>query len=235
MPVIQSMPWDSRQLGLSVGRLMDFTAGCRDQVLADYRLVVARVPQHNQEAIAKLQTFDFQYIGLDLCLVADPDKFELADDARWKIRRISHCVPNFQITGFHVEDSRLMLDPACRERLPKDFWDRLVHEHCSEFADTVICAVDTKNHLVGVISCLLRPAHLDLFMVAVHSAHQGSGVGGLLLRNAAALGRERGLRLSTNVMASNVRGFNFYIRHKFLVESGEVIMHRWQKRTQDGK
>ena len=116
-----------------------------------------------------------------------------------------------------------------------DFWDCLIHEHCSKFADTVICAVDTKNHLAGFISCLMRPAHLDLFMVAVQPRHQGSGLGGALLRNAAALGRERGLRLSTSVMASNVRGFNFYIRHKFLMEDGEVVMHRWQEKAQDGK
>jgi len=233
MPVIQPMPWDSRQLGLPVGRLVDFNADCMDQSLAEYGLLFARVPQHNQEAIAKLQTCDFRYIGLDLCLVAEPDELEWADDARWKIRRISHCVPDFQINGFHIEDSRLMLDPACRERLPKDFWDGLAYEHCAEFADTVICAVDTNNYLAGFISCLMRPAHLDLFMVAVQPAHQGSGLGGALLRNAAALARERGLGLSTSVMASNIHGFNFYMRHNFLLEDGEVVMHRWQERTQN--
>jgi ribosomal protein S18 acetylase RimI-like enzyme len=235
MPVIQPMPWDSRQLGLPVGRLTDFTAGCMDQSLADYGLVFARVQQHNREAITKLQTCHFQYIGLDLCLVADPDELEQADDARWKIRRISHCVPEFQISGFRIEDSRLMLDPACRERLPMDFWDFVIHEHCSEFADTVICAVDANNHLAGFISCLMRPAHLDLFMVAVQPKLQGSGLGGLLLRDAAALARERGVKLSTSVMASNVRGFNFYLKHNFLVEDGEVVMHRWQEGAQVAK
>lgn len=235
MPVIQPMPWDSRQLGLPVGRLMDFAADGLDQSLADYGLVFARVPQYDQKAIAKLQTCGFRYIGLDLCMAADADELERGDDARWEIRRLSHCVPDFQINGFHIEDSRLMLDPACRERLPMNFWDRLAYEHCSEFADTVICAVDTDNHLAGFISCLMRPAHLDLFMIAVQPANQGRGLGGALLRNAAALARERRLRLSTSVMASNVRGFNFHIRHKFFLESGEVVMHRWQERAQDAK
>lgn len=235
MPVIDPVPWDSRKLGLPVGKLVDFTADCIDQSRADYGLVFARVPQHNQEAIAKLQTCDFRYVGLDLRLVADPGALERVDDVRWQIRRISHCVPNFKIKGFHIEDSRLMLDPACRERLAVDFWDCLIHEHCSEFADTVICAVDTNNHLLGFISCLMRPPHLDLFMVAVQPLHQGRGLGGALLRNAAVLARERGLGLSASVMASNVRGFNFYIRHNFVVEDGEVIMHHWQERTQDAK
>lgn len=128
-----------------------------------------------------------------------------------------------------------MLDPACRERLPVDFWDRLVYEHCTEFADTVICAVDANNRLAGFASCLMRPPHLDLFMVAVHPAQQGNGLGGALLKDAAAFAHERELELSTSVMASNVRGFNFYMRHNFLVEGGEVIMHRWQERAQDAK
>jgi ribosomal protein S18 acetylase RimI-like enzyme len=235
MPVIQPMPWDSRQLGLSVGRLTDFTAGCMDQSLADYGLVFARVPQHNQEAIAKLQTCDFQYIGLDLHLVADADKLEQADDTGWNIRRISHCVPEFQIGGFRIDGSRLMLDPACRERLPMDFWDFVIHEHCLEFADTVICAVDANNHLAGCVSCLMHPPYLDLIMVAVQPRHQGCGLGGALLRDAAALARERGVKLSTSVMASNVRGFNFYLKHNFIVEDGEVVMHRWQEREQVAK
>lgn len=231
MPVIQPMPWDSLRLGVPVGRLMDFTAGWTGQSLTDYGLVFARIPQHNQEAIARLQTYDFRYIGLDLCLAADPEESHFSRDTRWQIRRVSHCMPDFQINGFRIEHSRLMLDPACRERLPMDFWDRLAHEHCSEFADTVICAVDTNNNLAGFVSCFMRPTCLDLFLVAVQPAHQGRGLGGSLLRNAAALAREQGVRLSASVMASNVRGFNFYIKHKFVVEGGEVIMHRWQERT----
>jgi GNAT superfamily N-acetyltransferase len=227
------MPWDSRKLGLPVGKLVDFATDSMDWSLADYCLVCARVPQQNQKAIAKLQTYDFQYIGLDLCLAAAPNELERVDGMCWQIRRISRCAPDFQINGFHIEDSRLMLDAACRERLSVDFWDGLIYEHCSDFADIVICAVDENNHLSGFISCLTSPTHLDLFMVAVHPTHQGSGIGGVLLRRAAALAREQGLNLRTSVLASNVRGFNFYIRHNFLVESGEVIMHRWQERAKD--
>ncbi len=230
--MILPMQWDSRQLGLPVGRLDDFTADCIDQSMDDYRLVFARVPQQNKKVVARLQTWGFRYIGLDLCLVAKPDELVHTDDTSWQMRRVSHCVPNFQINGFHIEDSRLMLDPACRDRLPVDFWDRLAYEHCTEFADTVICAVDTNNHLTGFISCLMRPAHLELFMVAVQPAHQGSGLGGALLSDAATLACERNLLLSTSVMTSNVRGFNFYIRHNFLVEGGEIIMHRWQEGAQ---
>lgn len=235
MPVIRPMPWDSRLLGLPVGRLVDFSIDCKNPSLTEFGFVFARVPQHDQEAIAKLQTCGFRYIGLDLSLLSDAKELERADDMRWQIRRVSHSVPDFQISGFHIEDSRLMLDSACREKLPADFWDRLIYEHCAGFADIVICAVDTDNHLAGFISCLMRPAHLDLFMVAVHPAYQRNGLGGALLRNAAALARERGLKLGTSVMASNIRGFNFYLRHNFVVDDGEVIMHRWRERIQDDK
>lgn len=232
MPVIQPMPWDSRKLGLPVGRLMDLSSGWTKQSLAEYGLVFARVPQRNREAIVMLQTCGFQYIGLDLSLVAAPDELAQPVNARWIIRRICHRKPDFQIKGFRIEESRLMLDRACRERLPEDFWDALIYEHCVEFADTVIFAVDTNNHLAGFISCLMRPSHLDLFMVAVQPTHQGNGLGGSLLGNAAALARERGMKLRTSVMTSNVRGCNFYLRHRFLVEDGEVVMHRWREGTQ---
>jgi ribosomal protein S18 acetylase RimI-like enzyme len=229
MPVIRPLMWDSRQLGVPVGKLEDFAADLADPELEAYRLVLARVPQQHLDVVAKLQAGDFRYIGLDLRLAAEPEEPSQTGDSHWRIRRISHCNPDFLITGFHIEDSRLMLDPACRVRLPMDFWDRLVYEHCTEFADTVICAVDANNHLAGFVSCLTRPSHLDLFMVAVHTSHQGGGLGGALVRDAAALARERGLRLNTSVMASNIRGFNFYIRHNFIVESGEIVMHRWQE------
>lgn len=200
--------------------------------MADYALVLARVPRQNHRIAARLEDRGFRYIGLDLRLVAEPDEqAHTGDHSRWQIRRVSHSVPDFRIDGFHIEDSRLMLDPACRVRLPADFWDRLCYEHCAEFADVVICAVDMHDNLAGFVSCLIRPPYLDLFMVAVHPSHQGGGLGGVLLNDAAAFARERGLGLSTSVMTGNVRGFNFYIKHNYLVDDGEIIMHRWQEKV----
>ncbi len=236
MPVIVPVEWDSQQLGLPVGRLTDFAADNGDHSMADYGLVLARVPQQNQNVVARLQDWGFRYIGLDLRLVAKPDEpARTGDHTRWQIRRVNHSVPDFRIDGFHIEDSRLMLDPACRARLPVNFWDRLVYDHCTEFADVVICAVDVHDHLAGFVSCLMRPPHLDLFMVAVHPSHQGGGLGGALLNDATALARERSLGLSTSVMTGNVRGFNFYIKHNYLVDDGEIIMHRWQEKVHDGQ
>lgn len=228
--MIQPAAWDSRLLGLPVGTWADFDAPLTDRECADYALVLARVPQQRRDVVAKLEAGGFRYVGLDLRLTAAPDEPARSGDECLRIRRVSHAAPDFQIAGFQIAESRLMLDPACRARLPQDFWDRLVYEHCTDFADTVLCAVAAANHLAGFASCLLRPGHLDLFMVAVHPSQQGHGLGGALVREAAALARERGLRLSTSVMASNVRGFNFYLRHGFLVANGEVVMHRWRER-----
>jgi len=227
------MRWDSQALGLPVGKLVDFFAHNLEESLSEYALVFARVPQQSREVVAKLQALDFQYVGLDMSLVADPGQVLLGDDVRWEIRRITRSVPDFQISGFCIEGSRLMLDSACRERLPETFWDGVVSEHCAKFADTVICALDTKNRLAGFISCLMQPTHLDLFLVAVHPAYQGKGLGGVLLSHAAALARECRVNLRTNVMSTNVRGVNFYLKHKFVVDNGEVIMHRWRDMTRN--
>ncbi len=133
MPVIVPVEWDSRQLGLPVGRLMDFAVDPEDRSMEDYGLVLARVPQQNHRIAARLQDCGFRYVGLALRLLAKPDESAYTGDhTRWQMRRVSHSAPDFQIDGFHIEDSRLMLDPACRARLPVNFWDRLIHEHCAE-------------------------------------------------------------------------------------------------------
>ena len=121
-----------------------------------------------------------------------------------------------------------MLDPYCRSYLPNNFWDRMIYEHCEDFADVVICATDGQNRLSGFISCLQKPECLDMFLVAVHPRCQGSGLGSILVNQALQLGQELGLSVTTSVIASNVRGFNFYLKHDFMVKSSEVILHRWR-------
>ena len=232
MPVIVPVEWDSRQLGLPVGRLMDFAVDPEDRSMEDYGLVLARVPQQNHRIAARLQDCGFRYVGLDLRLLAKPDESAYTGDhTRWQMRRVSHSARTSRST---VSTSRTTA--SCSIPLAAldagEFLGPLIHEHCAEFADVVICAVDMHDHLAGFVSCLIRPPYLEMFLVAVHPAHQGIGLGGVLLNDAAALAREKALRPTTSVMASNVRGFNFYIKHNCLVEDGEIIMHRWQERVQ---
>ena len=218
-------------LGLKAGRLMPDDADCFESAELDtYELVLARVPQERRNTIVQLERQGFRYVGLDMALARARG---LAGErttgaAGWQMRRIRHASPDFEIQGFQIEDSRFMADERCRKCLPSDFWDRVVREHCESFADTVIGAVDARGRLGGFISCLQKPQHLDMFLVAVHPDRQNQGLGGLLVSEAGSLADAWNLPVRTNVMASNTRGFNFYLRHHFLVKDAEVVLHRWR-------
>jgi len=229
MSSIETVEWDSRILGLPVGRLVSSGHKTEKRDLSGYSQVVARVPQQRIDKVAELQSLGFRFIGLDLRLTGHQDEVMPEKESRWKIRRIDHTVPDFVIDGFRIDDSRLMLDPECRIRLPEKFWDELVYEHCAGFSDVVICAITDSNSLAGFVSCLVRPPYLDLFMVAVHPEYQRAGLGSTLLQEAAVIAGEKNLMIATNVMASNVGGINFYVRHNYMVESGEVVMHYWKE------
>ena len=230
--MIQAMGWDARVLGLAAGQLLpenDFLVGSDE--LDAYDLVHVRVPQVQLERVQKLESLGFRYIGLDVELErTQAVKANSPTDAvEWRIQHVQHSDTDFEIQGFIIEDSRLMLDARCKERLVANFWDGVVREHCENFADTVICAIDGHNRLCGLISCIHQPDHIHMFLVAVHPDVQNRGLGGLLVQEAASMADQQQIRLRTNVMASNTLGFNFYLKQNFQVNGAEIIMHRWRE------
>jgi ribosomal protein S18 acetylase RimI-like enzyme len=221
------MGWDSRVLGISVGKLP--IADAEKCEMGSYDLLLARVPQQQSELVRQLESHGFRYIAMDVTLQAAAKTADISvKNPIWQVSRLSRSTPTFEIDGFVIEDSRLMLDPLCKNLLPEAFWDSVIREHCEEFADIVLYATDDQNRLTGFISCLKTPKYLDLFLVAVHPRCQGAGLGSILIDHALQLGDELGLPVTTSVIANNVRGFNFYLKHNFLVKGSEVIMHRWR-------
>ena len=230
--MIQAMGWDARVLGLAAGQLLpenDFLVGSDE--LDAYDLVHVRVPQVQLERVQKLESLGFRYIGLDVELErTQAVKANSPTDAvEWRIQHVQHSDTDFEIQGFIIEDSRFMLDARCKERLVANFWDGVVREHCENFADTVICAIDGHNRLCGLISCIHQPDHIQMFLVAIHPDVQNRGLGGLLVQEAASMADQQQIRLRTNVMASNTLGFNFYLKQNFQVNGAEIIMHRWRE------
>ncbi|MGR9073094.1 MAG: GNAT family N-acetyltransferase [Gammaproteobacteria bacterium] len=198
-----------------------------------YDLIVAKIPHQKQCKVNLLEDFGFRYIGLDVALeVSKANKKKSNILSNWEISHIKRSAPGFEIDGFQIEDSRLMLDPYCREKLPVNFWDKVVREHCEDFADVVICASDETNRLSGFISCKLKKNYLDMFLVAVHPSCQGEGLGAILVNEAMTMARRNGLPVRTSVMASNIHGFNFYLSNGFRLIGSEVVMHNWKKREQ---
>lgn len=229
MPEIELMQWDSQVLGLRAGRAHGSIPPA-PAAMDKFDMVLARLPINDDAQLARYQNGGFQFVALDLQLSAHELSYgPAAPQKNYSVIWHSRQSPVFKIAGFSIEDSRLMRDPRCREHLAPDFWDRVITEHCSEYADMVACALDaTSNCLLGFISCFLHGSALELFLVAVHPDHQGRGIGHALLQHVETKAAENGWSLTTQVLASNVKAMNFYIRHGFRPTDGELVLHRWK-------
>lgn len=226
---LELMSWDSQVLGLRAGRL-DTSVLPAKEAMDIYDMLLARLPLDQDKQLAQWQEGGFHFVALDIELSAKTLNFKPRPvDDTYRCIWHSRQEPNFSIKGFRIDDSRLMRDPNCRNRLPADFWDKVVHEHCAEYADMVACAIDAENHLLGFISCFVRESTLQLFMVAVHPQHQGKGIGNALLAMANAKAQENGWSLTTQVLASNLGAMNFYLGHGFKPVGGELVLHRWRE------
>lgn len=229
MPAIELMPWDSQLLGLHIGRASGEMPPSAAQ-MQDYDMLLARLPLNADAALASYQASGFQMVAMDLTLSADILSFGGdSSSADYRMVWLDHEKPRFSIDGFCIEDSRLMLDIRCRKRLPTDFWDKLIYEHCCEYADAVLCALDAKaERLLGFVSCFFRDDTFELFTVAVHPQYQGKGIGKAMLQQAATRAQSQGLKIDTQVLASNLGAMNFYLNHGFRPVSGELVLHHWK-------
>lgn len=229
MPEIELMPWDSQMLGLRVGKVHTATPPSAD-AMDTYDMLLARLPTDDEGELAQWQNDGFKFVALDLELAAQTLQFrQHRDDQGYRCSWLSRQPPEFVIEGFCIDDSRLMRDPKCRSRLPSSFWDRVVYEHCAQYADMVACAIDSDNHLLGFVSCFVREKVLQLFMVAVHPLHQGKGIGGALLAMVNEKAQENSWSLTTQVLASNLGAMNFYLGHGFKPVGSELVLHRWRR------
>lgn len=226
------MPWDSKVLGLNVGRVIGKLPLSQEE-LDSYDMILARIPIRNAENIEYYQRSGFYFIALDLSMSAtQPNMNANLENNKYSIFWHSQSAPNFLIEGFNVDDSRLMLDKHCCYRLEKNFWDTVIIEHCTDYADMVVCVVDKQsNRLVGCISCFLNKSELELFLIAVHPDFRNQGIGGAMLEYVSTKAIEHGWSLSTQVLASNVIAMNLYTKYGFKVDGGEAVLHRWKEKV----
>jgi len=227
MPALEALVWDSEQLNIRVARVNDVSVPPAEALDA-YDLVLAKIPQEDTQTMQRMQAAGFRLIGMELNLRCDAAQ-NIAPANTYNILRVRKEKPAFAIQGFYIRDSRLMLDAACKKRLPADFWDRLIYNHCAHYADTVLCAVE-NNKLIGFISCIDSHNALDLFMVGVHPDYQRKGVGCALIQAVGALAKERGLPMATCVFAHNTQAIAFYEKHGFRIADGYNVMHRWYEK-----
>lgn len=225
MPAITPSPWDSEQLGIKAGHVHDITRVTPDMLDA-YDMLLAKLPQPSPDLAHSL---GFEVIGTEINLQRAADTpLPSAEKTTHTIRQLRKETPNFSINGFHIADSRFMLDVQCAKRLPSDFWDRMIANHCSSYAYLVLCAVSEQT-LAGFISCIRHEHSLDLFMVGVHPDHQRQGIGSALMQEACKIADEENLTLTTTCFQRNIVAMHFYKHYQFTPAQSIIVMHRWKK------
>ncbi len=219
------LEWDSHIFGGKTGRIDDYSQVPDSLELSAYKYAHVRIPQEEVELVWQYQQIGFRYITLDYSLEKNPIYSKPASPGNYNIVFIQKQQPNFQVSGFKLLGSRLVIDPELNQHLNENFWDETIQEHCRYFADFALCAVNQDNRLIGFISCFDQADAIDIFLVVVHPDFRRAGVGKTLVATAEARAYAAGKKLTISVVANNNEAMNFYFRNGFVARRAYVIMH----------
>jgi GNAT superfamily N-acetyltransferase len=225
MSIITDLSWDSKVFGVRTGRVYDYrhVPGLKD--LHGYTYVDVRIPQESVNIVWDYQKIGFRFITLDYSLEKTPVYSQNAPANGYDVFLIRKQHPNFRVSGFRLQGSRLVIDPELNRHLNHDFWDNMVKEHCRDFADFCLCAVDSRDRLIGFVSCHDKTGALDMFLVLVLPDLISLGVGKTLIQAAESRALAEGKKLTTSVVANNLKAMNFYFRNGFIATQANVVLH----------
>lgn len=211
--------------GVRAGRVAHVQRVPPPAELLGFDIVVARLPHEDLALAAAYESAGFRFVTVDFAVSKAVPEPAAGAHPEFVLRVLSKQAADFPVSGFFIEGSRLSLDPYLRARMPTGFWDQMIENHCSEFADWTLCALDQSGALAGFVSCLDSASRLDMFLFAVHPRHAGHGCGRLMMGEMQRLAAKAGKVLASNVVSSNYRALNFYAVSGFRVDAGDVVMH----------
>jgi GNAT superfamily N-acetyltransferase len=221
--LIDRLDWDSRIFGIEIGRVRDARSVPGPADCRRFSHVSVKVPQQELGLAQAYEALGFRFITIDYVFERPAGVKGVARGGA-SVTRIARQPPQFAVSGFSMAGSRLALDAELARRMPRDFWDQMIVNHCSEFADFGLCAVEAQR-LDGFVSCFERGDALDLFLVAVRPEAAGKGIGGSLIAAAVDVAAQTGKKLTTNVVSQNLSAMRFYVRHGFLPAAGDIVLH----------
>jgi hypothetical protein len=223
--LIERLDWDSGIFGIAVGRVGNAQAVPGIEECRRFGHVSVKVPQQNLDLVRVYEGLGFRFVTIDYVLERPAGLLPAGGYGEAKVTRIAKQPPGFAVSGFSMSGSRLTLDPALQRRMPSNFWDSMIVNHCSEFADFCLCAVSGAGQLDGFVSCFDRKDAIELFLVAVRPGAAGKGIGTSLMASAIQIASKSRKRLTTNVVSQNIPAMKFYFRHGFLPSGGDIVLH----------
>ena len=225
--VISVLEWDSLFFGGRTGIVTDCCRVPGYVELTRYKFVHVRIPQDKSELVWKYQGIGFRYITVDYVLekaLFDEPK-TVKHGGAYTLYFLHREQPFFLIKGFDVSGSRMLIDPELSQHIDENFWDERIKEHCNEFADFVLCAVNNENKLIGFISCFEKQESINMFLVVVHPMFKRIGIGKTLIKALELFAYKAGKKLTTSVVSNNLDAMNFYFLQGFVVVQAYIVMH----------
>lgn len=226
MSTLIDLEWDSYIFGRKTGKIDDYRQPPTGDQLSAYQCVHVRIPQDEVNFVFHYQKLGFRYITLDFSLEKKPTYSETKSTTDgYNICLIEKTQPICKVSGFQVLGSRLAIDPELNQYLKKDFWDNMINEHCCNFADFALYAVDKFNQMIGFISCFNQTNSIKMILVAVHPSSMGIGVGSNLIQALESKALSEKKILVTDVVANNIKAINFYLKNGFVFKKADIVMH----------
>lgn len=225
MPNVIQLQWDSRIFRCRVGKVSDYNNIPSYEELSSFKFAHVRIPQDQITIASKYEELGFRYILVDYLFEKTPVQSKPDYTSSSDIVLLTKERPSFHINGFKIGGSRLSIDPGLSSRLKDNFWDEVIYEHCSEYADFALCALTAQRNLIGFASCFNAPNAIDMFLLIVHPHYRHNGIGTALINHAENLAYKDGKNLTTSVVSSNYDAINFYFKNGFKIRTGYIVMH----------
>ena len=219
------LKWDSDMFGSPVAKVADYRTLPTIKELSQFKFIHVRIPQDQISSAAQYQGIGFKFILLDNILEKIPNPSSSTSEETHQIVRISKQSPAFGIKGFNVSGSRLSVDPELSKRLKNNYWDEVIYQHCSEYADFALCALESSKDLVGFTSCFDHSDSIDIFLLAVRPDYTQHGLGTALIKHLENTAHSAGKMLTTSVVSPNYDAINFYFKQGFQLQTAFIVMH----------
>lgn len=124
-------------------------------------------------------------------------------------------------------DSRFYFDPHFDRAMCDLFYETWIENSFRGFAQAVLVA-ESAGHPAGYVTCHLRERESQLGLIGVADAHQGEGLGTMLVQGFLAWSLRQGAKRAIVVtQGRNVRAQRLYQRNGFVTSSFQLWYHRW--------
>ncbi len=251
---LQTLSWDSAQLGVSAARLSvtgqpGDTAALSDafRELVDStgaEFISLKVPADHTDWVNAAEELGFRVFDCEITFLkplgGDTPPAAAVANAEFRRHDPADETPDLsRLDGY--AGTRLHRDPRIGVAAADAFWRHSLTDHLSGYAEVCYLALDDGGAVIGMIAChdeqmpgADAPSPLrDLFHVQVAEGARGRGIGAGLMGFALNESRLDGMEaVSVSTQSTNTDALAFYMNAGFRVAAAGYSLHFWTTNDQ---